>query len=109
MACVPDPASLVPPDVIVIRPVVSLTFSTIVPGLLAAKASATETPATEAVVPAVTRVAGRHGDDGTGRRRCCGVRGRRVDGDSDDFGASMPAWSQTSMPIELVPALLPAV
>jgi hypothetical protein len=54
MACVPEAASLVAPDVIATRPVVSLIFSTSVRGLLAAQASMTEAPVTAMAEPAVT-------------------------------------------------------
>ena len=54
MVCVPDPASLVPPDVIAMLPLAALTFSTRLPGLPAAKASVTETPVIAVAEPVVT-------------------------------------------------------
>src|ERR1700722_7837267 len=55
MDWVPEPATITPlASVMPIVPLIALRLTTIVPGLLAANASATDTPVTATVVPAVT-------------------------------------------------------
>ena len=91
-------------------PVVALTFSASMPGLLAAKASATETPATGVDEPAVTlSLAGSVmlGPVGGGVADVVAPAAAMVM--AMLFSPSIPAWSQMSMLIESEPALLPAV